>query len=110
MDDDGRTKDINSNQVKSRIKSIVELIGEKELGFTKDEVELHSICSGCAIAKFLSKVSDMIQKIQDLRMDYLNMLESDLNKSVSFKTCRDKAMAQVSEVGLKLIKNANTLM
>ena len=43
-------------------------------------------------------------------MAYLNVLDSDLNKSVSFKTWCDKAMAQMSEVGVKLMKNANTLM
>ena len=36
------------------------MIGENELGFTKDEVGLHSIRSGGAMAMFLSGVSDII--------------------------------------------------
>ena len=50
------------------------------------------------------------EKIHYLRMSYLNVLDSDLNKLVSFKTCCEKALAQMSEVGVKLIRNANILM
>ena len=55
LDESGEIRNINSNQVKLRIKSMVELIGENELGFTKDEVGLHSIRSGGAMAMFLSE-------------------------------------------------------
>ena len=52
----------------------------------------------------------MLQKIQYLRMAYLNVINSDLNKTVSFKTCCDQAIKQMSQVGVSYIKNANTIM
>ena len=52
----------------------------------------------------------MLQKIQYLRMAYLNVINSDLNKIVSFKTCCDEAIKQMSQVGVSYIRNANTIM
>ena len=52
----------------------------------------------------------MMQKIQYLRMAYLNVINSDLNTTISFKTCCDKAIEQMGEVGIKYIKNGNTIM
>ena len=42
--------------VRSKIRAAVELIGEAILGFKKDDVGLHSIWSGGAMAMFLSGV------------------------------------------------------
>ena len=83
-----------------------------------DDVMNHKKCIECLVNRSseengrLSPSQSIVvfEKIQYLRMAYLNVLDSDLNKPVSFKTCCDKAMAQMSEVGVKLIKNANTLM
>ena len=51
----------------------------------------------------------MMQKIQYLRMAYLNAINSDLNNIVSFKSCCDQAIKQMGEVGVKYIKNRNTI-
>ena len=59
-DKNGETREVNSTQVRTRIKSTVELIGENNLGFSKDEVGLHSIRSGGVMAMFLSGVSNII--------------------------------------------------
>ena len=51
---------IDASMVRSKLRAIVELIGEEELGFRKDEVGLHSIRSGGAMAMFLSGVNVII--------------------------------------------------
>ena len=43
-----------------RLRAIVEIMGERILGFTKDDVGLHSIRSGGAMAMFLSGVSTIV--------------------------------------------------
>jgi hypothetical protein len=60
LEKDGMTRDIQANQVRGRLKSIVTLIGEQTLGFTADDVGLHSLRSGGAMAMFLSKTSTII--------------------------------------------------
>ena len=57
---DGTVRDTDSNIIRARLRGIVALIGEKVLGFTKEEVGLHSIRSGGAMAMFLSNVSEII--------------------------------------------------
>ena len=51
---------ISSNYVRSRLRAVVTLLGKEELGFTKDDVGLHSIRSGGAMAMFLSGTSEII--------------------------------------------------
>ena len=60
FNDLGRITEITSTYARAKIRSITELIGEEELGFSKEEVGLHSIRSGGAMAMFLSGVSDII--------------------------------------------------
>ena len=48
--DQGIIGEIDSTYPRSRIRSIVELIGVVKLGFTKEDVGLHSIQSGGAMA------------------------------------------------------------
>ena len=59
-DDRGTISLLNSDHVRSRLRSTVELIGEDSLGFNKDEIGLHSIRSGGAMAMFLSGTSPVI--------------------------------------------------
>ena len=56
----GESKCIYSSYTRIIIRGIVELMGEKVLGFTKEDVGLHSIRSGGAMAMFLSGVSEII--------------------------------------------------
>jgi hypothetical protein len=51
---------IHSSQVRTRLRAIVDIIGEEELGFNKDDIGLHSIRSGGAMAMFLSGISVII--------------------------------------------------
>jgi hypothetical protein len=60
LEKDGSIRDIQATQVRERLKSIVTLIGEQTLGFTADDVGLHSLWSGGAMAMFLSKTSTII--------------------------------------------------
>ena len=46
--------------MRARLRNTVAVIGKEVLGFTKDDVGLHSIRSGGAMAMFLSGVSDII--------------------------------------------------
>ena len=59
--DKGHIRQINSMSDISRKKSIVELMGENKLGFTRDDIGLHSIRSrGGGRAVFLPGVSEII--------------------------------------------------
>ena len=51
---------INAHHVRSRLRAIVILLGEDKLGFNKDDIGLHSIRSGGAMAMFLSGTSVII--------------------------------------------------
>ena len=51
---------IRADHVRSKLRAIVELIGEESLGFQKDDIGLHSIRSGGAMAMFLSGTSVII--------------------------------------------------
>ena len=44
--ENGMVRQMDSSYARIKIKSIVEVMGEKSLGFTKDDVGLHSIRSG----------------------------------------------------------------
>ena len=56
----GKIKQLHSSHARLKIRGIVELIGEKALGVTKDDVGLHSVRSGGAMAMFLSGISGII--------------------------------------------------
>jgi hypothetical protein len=51
---------ISSDHVRAKLRAIVDLIGQEELGFTKDDIGLHSIRSGGAMAMFLSGTAVII--------------------------------------------------
>ena len=57
---DGTLGSMQAIQVRDYLRTIVELTGEDFLGFTKDNIGLHSIRSGVAMAMFLSKTSTII--------------------------------------------------
>ncbi len=57
---DGKISCINSSQALPRLRAVVDLIGPSQLGFTKDEIGLHSVRSGGAMAMFLSGVATII--------------------------------------------------
>ena len=56
----GKISCINSSQALPRLRAVVDLIGAESLGFTKDDVGLHSIRSGGAMAMFLAGVATII--------------------------------------------------
>ena len=58
--DNGTVREITSAMLRTRLRNIVDVIGHKVLGFTKDEVGLHSIRSGGAMAMFLSGVPEIV--------------------------------------------------
>ena len=51
---------ITGNMVRSKLRSIVGYMGEKNLGFNEDEIGLHSIRAGGAMAMFLSGVCEIV--------------------------------------------------
>ena len=52
----------------------------------------------------------MLQRILYLQNAFFNILISDLDEPFSFKLCCKKAIKQMNEIGIKLVKNARTLM
>ena len=53
-------RETDSGIIRARLRAVVAVIGVKILGFTKDDVGLHSIRSGGAMAMFLAGVSEII--------------------------------------------------
>ena len=58
----GKMSFIQADHVRTRLQSVVEVIGEETLGFNKDDIGMHSIRSGGAMAMFLSGTSPIIIK------------------------------------------------
>ena len=50
------------------------------------------------------------QRIHYLQMAYLNILDSDINQPIVFGECCKKAIKQLGEIGIKVIKNHKTIM
>ena len=57
---EGMKNEFNSTEARNVIRNTTEVIGEKVLGFNKDDVGLHSLRSGGAMAMFLSGTSEII--------------------------------------------------
>lgn len=53
-DDRGKAGSISAEHARHRLRAIVSLLGEEKLGFSKDDIGLHSIRSGGSMAVFLS--------------------------------------------------------
>ena len=60
LTEDGKVTFINSAQVLPRLRAIVEKIGKTKLGFIKDDIGMHLLRSGGAMAMFLSRVPTII--------------------------------------------------
>jgi hypothetical protein len=60
LDQNGKLCMIKANDVRDWLRATVSLIGEDVLGFTAEDIGLHSIRSGGAMAMFLSKTSTII--------------------------------------------------
>ena len=60
QDDKGKISLLQAVHVRSRLRAIVTLLGMEELGFDKDDIGLHSIRSGGAMAMFLSGISVIV--------------------------------------------------
>ena len=56
----GKIKHITSDHVRTKLRAIVNLIGRDELGFDMNDIGLHSIRSGGAMAMFLSGTAVII--------------------------------------------------
>ena len=100
-------KFIDSNHVRSRIRGIVELIGEQALGFTKDDVGLHSIRSGGAMAMFLSGVSEIvIQRIGRWEsfafLDYIREQVENFTYGVSTRMLENEEFHHLNKVQYRL--------
>ena len=103
--DNGSVKQINSTYATSRIKSAVELIGENKLGFTRDDVGLHSIRSGGAMAMFLAGVSEIIiQRIGRWEsfafLEYIREQVEDFTYGVSRKMLDNENFHHVTDKNL----------
>jgi hypothetical protein len=59
-DSNKQTSLINASYVRSRLQAVADVIGEKILGFQKEDIDLHPIRSGGAMAMFLSGVSVIV--------------------------------------------------
>ena len=88
--DNGQVRYIDSTYTRAKLRGIVELIGKEALGFTKEDVGLHSIRSGGAMAMFLSGVATLIiQRVgrwdSDAFMEYIREQVESFTIGVSDK-------------------------
>ena len=60
MDNRKQVNLLKAEHVRLRLRSVVDLIGREKLGFGKDDIGLHSIRSGGAMAMFLSGTSVVV--------------------------------------------------
>jgi hypothetical protein len=60
QDRNNNTNLIRADHVRSKLRAVVDVLGEVKLGFSKDNIGLHSIHSGRAMAMFLSGTSVII--------------------------------------------------
>ena len=60
LTEDGKITHINSAQVLPRLRATVQIMGKDKLGFSEDDVGLHSLRAGGAMAMFLSGVPTII--------------------------------------------------
>ena len=103
--DNGAIRQIDSNHARIKIKSIVEIIGENQLGFTKDDVGLHSIRSGGAMAMFLSGVSEIIiQRVGRWEsfafLEYIREQVENFTYGVSTKMLKNEKFFHMNEKNL----------
>ena len=87
---------IRADHVRSRLRAIVELMGEETLGFLKEDIGLHSIRSGGAMAMFLSGTS-VIVIMRVGRWSSEAFLEYIRDQIESFTLDVSKNMLQVEE-------------
>jgi len=96
----GIVREVESAIIRGRLRAIVEVIGEKILGFTKDDVGLHSIRSGGAMAMFLAGVSEIIiQRIgrwkSDAFLEYIREQVENFTFGVSKKMLQHEKMFHI---------------
>ena len=108
--DGGSIKEIDSSHTRMKIKDMVELIGEKVLGFTKDDVGLHSVRSGGAMAMFLSGISEIIiQRIGRWEtfafLDYIREQVEDFTNGVSKKMLQFETFQHINEKQIETKQN-----
>ena len=60
LTEDGKNTHINSTQVLPRLRATVGIMGKEKLGFSEDDIGLHSLRAGGAMAMFLSGVPTII--------------------------------------------------
>ena len=60
QDDKGKVTLLQAAHIRSRLRAVVDIIGAEALGFDKEDIGLHSIRSGGAMAMFLSGTSVIV--------------------------------------------------
>ena len=60
LDGDGFMTTIQSDQVRPRLRAMAAILGKAQLGFDPNEIGLHSLRSGGAMAMFLSGISTIV--------------------------------------------------
>mmetsp|Transcript_12224 Transcript_12224/g.14217 ORF Transcript_12224/g.14217 Transcript_12224/m.14217 type:complete len:166 (+) Transcript_12224:450-947(+) len=61
QDDNNHIDLIRVDHVRSKLRAVVDVLGEVKLGFSKEDIGLHSIRSGGAMAMFLSGTSAIVK-------------------------------------------------
>ena len=100
--DHGQASFIDSSYARAKLRGTVELIGEEALGFTKEDVGLHSIRSGGAMAMFLSGVPTIIiQRVgrweSDAFMEYIREQVESFTAGVSSKMIKNETFYHLNK-------------
>ena len=116
LQSDGSLCDIKANHVRDWLKAVVTLIGEADLGFNAEDIGLHSIRSGGAMAMFLSKASTIIimrvgRWSSEAFLEYIREQVQDFTLGISENMIQYESFFNInresSATGKNLINNEN---
>ena len=104
--ENGQVRFIDSTYARAKIRGVVDIIGSDILGFTKEDVGLHSIRSGGAMAMFLSGVTTLIiQRIgrwdSDAFMGYIREQVESFTVGVSSKMIENEQFHHLDQSHLQ---------
>ena len=101
-DQEQHTYYLDSFYARAKLRDILDIIGQNTLGFTKEDVGLHSIRSGGAMAMFLFGVSTLIiQRIErwesDAFMEYIREQVESFTTGVSTKMIQNELFSHITK-------------
>ena len=102
----GKLSDVTSNVIRSHLRAAVDVIGEGVLGFTSEDIGLHSIRSGGAMSMFLSGVHEIVIKrigrwSSEAFLEYIREQVDTFSVGVSEKMLENESFFHLNDKDLR---------